>query len=147
MPSFSEPPLATEAGYSGFLHFSSQCGRKCGLSSQPGGLGLFPLSLSPAGGRCTLVVDIFYFPCFNCHVYESLIIAYWGSSLLPPQQRACCLVFAISGLFLFPLFKSYFFLTSLSGTLLLTLKSWLFLPAVLSPPTCSSELPRLPISP
>lgn len=41
----------------------------------------------------------FYFHFCNCHVYESLIITSWGSSVLPPQQRAYCLVFAISGFF------------------------------------------------
>lgn len=41
------------------------------------------------------------FPFCNCRVCESLIIASWGSGLLP-QQRACCLVFVISALFFFP---------------------------------------------
>lgn len=36
-------------------------------------------------------------PCCNCYVCDSLLIACGALGSLPPQQRACCLEFVISG--------------------------------------------------
>lgn len=92
------------------------------------------------GGRLLRLL----FPFCNCHVCESLIIASWGSGLLP-QQRACCLVFVISGLFFFPPSVSLVFSRFPSWDCLLLTLGELGLPGLASHrprSTLSSGLPR-----
>ena len=127
--------------------FHPLCGRKCGLSSSLEAEVCVPTECPPCGRWMQLGGRLLWllFPFRNCHVCESLIIAYWGSRLLPPQQRACCLVFVISGLFFFPPSTSLVLPHSPSWDCLLLTLVELGLPGFASHrPRCtpSSELPR-----